>query len=361
MPAAIVSGALANKPFNGGNAWTRLTLLRGLRRLGFDVFFIEQLDRPTEEQRGYFEQVLSAFAIPGALVDARAPTPSVALDATGAADVLVNIGGHLTVPALKRGPRRKIFVDDDPGYTQLWHAAGLLGDRLAGHDAYYSYGTNVGRAECSIPVDCIQWRPMFPPVLLDDWPVANEGFSRFTTVASWRGAYGRAQHHGTTYGLKAHEFRKLVELPEQVELPFEIALDISDADAGDRQLLQRHGWRLVDPRGAAGTPESFREYVRGSGAEFSVAQGIYVETCSGWFSDRTTRYLAAGRPALIQDTGFTRSIAAGEGLVAFSTLPEAVAGAKRIAADYTAHCAAARSLAEELFDSDRVLADLLCG
>jgi hypothetical protein len=198
-------------------------------------------------------------------------------------------------------------------------------------------------------------------VVLDDWPVANVGFSGFTTVASWRGAYGRVEHQGTTYGLKAHEFRKLVELPEQVELPFEIALDISDADAGDRQLLQRHGWRLVDPRAAAGTPESFRDYVRGSGAEFSVAQGIYVETCSGWFSDRTTRYLAAGRPALIQDTGFTRTIPAGEGLVPFSTLPQAVAGAKRIAADYAVHCAAARSVAEELFDSDRVLADLLCG
>jgi hypothetical protein len=111
----------------------------------------------------------------------------------------------------------------------------------------------------------------------------------------------------------------------------------------------------VDPRMATPDPDSFRRYVQGSGAEFSVAQGIYVETQSGWFSDRTVRYLASGKPALVQDTGFGRNYPVSEGLVAFSTPEQAIAGAERIWRDYEEHCRAARTLAEEYFDSDRVL------
>ena len=124
-------------------------------------------------------------------------------------------------------------------------------------------------------------------------------------------------------------------------------------------LLGATGWQLVDPRAVASSPEAFRSYVRGSGAEFSVAQGIYVETGSGWFSDRSVRYLASGKPVLVQDTGFSRELPVGEGLLAFSTLDEAVAGAARIAADYGKHCRAARALAEQWFDSDRVVGALL--
>jgi hypothetical protein len=99
--------------------------------------------------------------------------------------------------------------------------------------------------------------------------------------------------------------------------------------------------------------------VQGSAAEFSVAQGIYVETNSGWFSDRTTRYLASGKPALVQDTGFSRRMCNGEGLVPFRTVDEAAAGAERIARDYARHCAAARAAAETYFDSDKVLRAML--
>ena len=105
----------------------------------------------------------------------------------------------------------------------------------------------------------------------------------------------------------------------------------------------------------AGDPDAFRAYVQGSGAEFSVAQGIYVETHSGWFSDRTTSYLASGRPVLVQDTGFGRTLPVGEGLLAFRTLDEAIAGAADIGRRYGEHCAAARRIAEKHFDSDRVL------
>ena len=139
----------------------------------------------------------------------------------------------------------------------------------------------------------------------------------------------------------------------------EIALDIDPSDATDGNLLRNHGWRLVDPRAVAASPDDFRAYVQGSAAEFSVAQGLYVDTACGWFSDRTTRYLASGKPALVQDTGFSRNLPTGKGLIAFRTLDDAVAGAESIVRDYETHAAAARAIAEEYFDSDKVLGRLL--
>jgi hypothetical protein len=196
--------------------------------------------------------------------------------------------------------------------------------------------------------------------VLDEWPLTRTSEpGRFTTVASWRGPYGPVEHLGRTFGLKVHEFRKFVRLPQQASQTFEVALEIDPSDVRDLTLLRGHGWRIVDPRSVASDPQSFRRYVQSSGAEFSVAKGVYVETRSGWFSDRTVRYMASGKPALVQDTGFSGDLATGEGLVSFTTMKDAVDGAARIARDYDAHSAAARSLAERYFDSDLVLGRLL--
>jgi hypothetical protein len=255
--------------------------------------------------------------------------------------------------------RRKVYIDLDPGFTQFWHAAGSAGPRLAGHDSYFTIGENIGAPGCHIPTGDIRWLQTRQPVVLERWPVAPGALDRFTTIASWRGPYGPVRHDGRTYGLKVHEFRKFLTLPEQTQQHFEIALDIHPADGGDRDALLRHGWRIVEPRKVVPDPRAFRWYVQTSGAEFSVAQGIYVETHSGWVSDRTVRYLASGKPALVQDTGFSRNYPVGEGLVAFNTLEEAIAGAERIRRDYSAHCAAARAIAETYFDSNIVLSQLL--
>src|SRR5205823_3798900 len=149
-------------------------------------------------------------------------------------------------------------------------------------------------------------------------------------------------------------------LPRRVgQAAFEIALDIHAGDAKDLSALRANGWRVTDPLAVAGTPAAFRRYIQQSAAEFSVAQAIYVEKNSGWFSDRTVRYLASGKPALVQDTGFGRHLPVGEGLVTFRTLDEAAAGAERILADYERHCRAARAIASEFFDSDKVLGRFL--
>jgi hypothetical protein len=381
LTAAIVSGALANKPLNGGEAWVRLTWALGLRRLGWDVTFIEQIGaahciddhgRPCPMEaslnRRFFEQVVADFdlASDACLIEAETrnavgiPIGEVRGRAADA-DLLINLTGHLRIPDLVSAPRSRVYVDLDPGFTQLWAAAGTGDLGLERHERHVTVGVNVGCPGCDIPTAGCDWIPVRPPVLIDHWPYAQSRprALRFTTVARWRGPYGPPEHRGRRYGLKLHEFRKLIELPARLEADLELALAIDAADSRDLEALRAAGWRIVDPRDVARDPQAFREYVQSSDAEFSVAQGVYVETSSGWFSDRTGAYLASGKPALVQDTALGADLTAPGGVITFRTPAEAVTGAELIAAGYDERSAAARATAERCLDSDRVLGDLL--
>ncbi len=365
MPVAVVAGAMANKPGSGGEAWVRLSYVAALRRLGWTVHFVEQIDTHACDERAirYFDAVSAAHGdaatsmlvgAAGELLHGGVDTPE---QIAAEADLLLNVSGNLTAPSLLSCFRRTAFLDIDPGFTQIWHATGTL--EIRPHDVYFTIAENIGRPDCSIPTAGIEWRTTRPPAVLDEWPVVQSDERGFTTVATWRGPYGRVEHNGRTYGVKLDEFRKVLPLPRRSGQTFELALDIHSDEKRDLAVLDEHGWQLVDPRTVAGDPDLFRRYVQGSGAEFSVSQGIYVETNSGWFSDRTTRYLASGKPALVQDTGFGRTIPTGEGLLAFRALDEAVAGADAIAAAYDQHARSARAIAEEYFDADKVLARML--
>jgi hypothetical protein len=401
MATVIVSGALANKPSNGGGVWERLSWVSGLRRLGVDVYFVEQLARQTcVDANGaitrfadcinldWFRSATESFGIAdrSALVyghECAGLSWPALIDLAKSADLLVNLSGHLTLPELVDRVRRKAYIDVDPGFTQFWHADAASAFKLGGHEFYFTIGENIGGPDCPIPTGGIEWRPIRQPIVLDDWPVtpANDR-GLFSTIASWRGPFGAIEYQGRKLGLKCHEFRKFVELPSpggrgslrnategvpERSVPcalfpvpsFEIALAIHPADDKDLRALIEHGWRIVEPRAVAGDAEAFRRYVQQSAAEFSVAQGVYVDTNSGWFSDRTVRYLASGKPALVQETGFSRQLPSGEGVVAFRTLDEAVEGAERIMHDYDSHCQAARAIAEKYFDSDKVLGKML--
>jgi len=362
--AVFVAGSLGNKPRQAGEAWVKLSWVRGLASLGMDVRFVEELDPSVDERAAseWFSSVANRFGLrerATLLGGGRAiigPSLEELMDHAPHA-ALVNISGHLTRPELFRAFRRRVMVDIDPGFTQFWYTKGLPGANVEGHDAYFTIGELIGTRDCPIPTGTIEWRPMRQPVVLDDWPPMGTGEpERFTTIASWRGPFGPVEHGGTTYGLKVHEFRRFLELPRRCPYSFEVALDIDPADRRDLENLRVQGWEVVDPREVAGDPGALRGYVQGSDAEFSAAQGMYVKTGCGWFSDRTTRYLASGRPALVQDTGFSRLLPVGDGVVAFTTLDEAVAGAADIADRYAEHCVAARRLAEEHFDAARVLA-----
>jgi hypothetical protein len=373
----VVGGALANKAGNGGEAWVRLSWIRGFQQLGLDVWFVEEL---TAEQCvdaagrrvvpdeavcvRFFRDVVQRFGLePRAslLVDG---VPVVGPPVADLADLasqstLVNISGHLAHPELFSGFRRRVLVDIDPGFTQIWHVQGMPGARVSEHDLHFTIGENIGTPGCPIPTGGVRWRPVRQPVVLDDWPAREPPAERdrFTTVSSWRGPFGPVEHDGRRYGLKLHEFRKLLALPKRSPHTFEIALNIDPADGPDLEALHHHGWRTVDPARVAGDPDAFRRYVQGSGGELSAAHGVYVDTASGWISDRTLRYLASGRPAIVQDTGFAHRLPAGEGLVPFRTFDDAVDAVERVVGAYEHHGAAARALAEEHFAAPRVLAD----
>jgi hypothetical protein len=378
---AIVGGAIANKPHNGGEAWVRLSWILGLRRLGFDVYFAEVLGDAAcvdadgrrapfrrSVNRTHFERVVTEFGLQDrvALLDERGDSlyglnARALTEAMGAAEVLFDLSGHLgeLVPAGLAACR--VYVDLDPGFTQTWHVDPSLGFSLSGYDRYVTVGLNVGDGGCAVPAAGLQWVATLPPVPIEEWasePLLDPPY-RFTTVARWRSHHGPIELDGRTLGLKHHEFRRLIDLPGRVPAArLELAVDIDQADMRDFRALRDHGWGLVDPREVAGTPGAFRDYVRGSHAEISVAQPAFVQSRSGWFSDRTAAFLAAGRPALVQDTG-VRSLPIGEGLLTFSSPQEAVAGVGRIERDPLGHCEAARALAESRLDSDRVLGVLL--
>lgn len=250
-----------------------------------------------------------------------------------------------------------VFVDIDPGYPQMWRELGLA-DMFEGHDQFVTIGENIGRDDCAIP-DCgLDWITTPPPVILEAWPFTPGG-TAFTTVATWRNPYGTVTWNGETYGSRVHEFRKFAELPRLVDAEFELALAIDAAEVDDLALLDRNGWRLVDPTRVAGTAASYRSYIQGSRAEICVAQSMYVATRSGWLSDRSLCYLASGKPVLAQDTGFSDNYPVGEGLVSFSTLEEAATGVEEIERNYERHSRAARELAEQHFDSRKVISRLL--
>ena len=312
MTVVILSSVIATKCHNGGNAWAVASWIHGLRKLGFEVYFVEQIDptscvdadgSPTSlaDSVGleYFSRVTQQLGLDGAAALICEPdqtsyglTRAELLDLAGDAALLVNVSGHLTAEWLKSRPRCRVYLDLDPGFTQLWHAAGDAGARLAGHDAFFTIGENIGRPGCSIPTAGITWQHTRQPAVLDQWPVvpADRARSlhhgRYVARAVRSGLYA-----GQSYGSKVHELRKLMDLPDRTGQCFELALDIHPDEGRDRALLEERGWHLVDPRTVAADPFDFRDYIQGSGAEFSVAQSVYAATECGWFSDRTVCYL----------------------------------------------------------------------
>ena len=373
-----IAGAIAQKPHQAGHSWQFLQYLLGFRRLGWDVLFVDRLgDAACRDEHGrpcvpaasvnlrYLGALMREFELDGAwsvVLDdgshAGVPREQV-LAHLRDGELLLNVMGFLTDEELLGAARRRVFLDTDPGFGQMWCALGLA-DIFAGHDAHVTIGERIGRVDCAIPTCGLDWITTPQPVLLDGWPVAPPA-SRdvFTTVGRWRGAYDPIDFEGHRYGLRVHEFRRFAELPRASGASFELALDIDPAETADLELLARGGWDLVDPRRAGASPASYRDYIVRSAGEFIVAKGMYVDTACGWFSERSICYLASGRPVLAQDTGLAELYPLGEGLLAFSTLDEAVAGVEQIRSDPARHAHAARAIAVEHFDSDKVLGRLL--
>ena len=372
----LLSGMVAAVPRQGGAAWAVLQYLLGFKRLGHEVCFVEPVPeaalRPAgaplarSDNAAYFRRVMTDFGLERTsallLVGTRQTVglPYERLrEIARRADVLVNISGLLADEALVENVPLRVYLDLDPAFTQLWQAAEGIDMRFGAHSHFATVGQAIGRPGCGVPTCGRTWITTPQPVVLERWRVAGRvTHSALTTVANWRG-YGSIEHGGVFYGQKAHSWREFFSLPTLTEESFAPALAIHPEENKDLAALRANGWRLLDPKRVAHTPASYRRFVRGSKAEFGIAKSGYVAARCGWFSDRSACYLASGRPVIAQETGFGRFLPVGAGLFAFETIEEVLASVEALNDDYDRHARAARAIAEEYFDSDRVLARLL--
>jgi hypothetical protein len=367
----IFAGTIGRFPV-GGHAWIDMQYLLGLRALGHDVYYLEEcgaeswvydwragalttdLAYPTDYVRACLEPAgLGDRWIYRAGDRAVGMPPSELLEVCRCADLLIVRGAPLGVWREEhRWPRRRAFVDVDPGFTQIRLAKGQpdLVETVARCERAFTIAQRIGAPDCSVPAVGIGWLRTLSPVHLPAWPPVDDGAaSRFTTIMQWR-SYHDVEYGGVRYGNKEREFPRYMDLPRHTAQPLQLALTGAPAHA-----FRQHGWEVVEGWAASLTPEAYQRYVQRSRAELCVAKHGYVATRAGWFSDRSVCYLASGRPVLVQDTGLEDWLPTGEGLLVFGDPPGALRGIDAINADYGRHRAAARRLAEEYFAADRVL------
>ena len=370
----VGTGGTSGTPEFAGSTWVRLQYALGLERLGLETYWVDRLPSidPLSHPHGLeylmerFRGTMSDFDLEerycvvydGGERYFGMDEPSLQR-LVADADLLVNIGGSLAPDSPLMAIPRRAYVDVDPGFTQIWAHQTDIG--LRRHNFFFTIGQNVGSPEFRIPTMDIAWRPILPPVVLDRWPPSiDESTRRLSTVADWRGSQN-AIFEAEYYGTKREEFIRLLDVPLLAGQRIEVALTIGQHDFEDLGLLLGHDWRVRDPAVYAGDTASYREFIQRSKAEFSVAKAGYVKANSGWISDRTACYLASGKPAIVESTGVEGHLPTGKGLLTFRTVEEAVAAITAVNDDYLSHCRAARQLAEERFDSDRVLTKLLEG
>ncbi|HEX6961318.1 MAG TPA: hypothetical protein VF175_05580 [Lacipirellula sp.] len=372
----LFSGMVAGDPHQGGATWAVLQYVLGLRELGHDVLLVEPV-KPTALQpagtllvesanASYFCDVMEQFQLTrhsALLEEGTRQTIGLTYDAIvefgRQADVLINVSGMLTDRLLIDRIATRAYLDLDPAFIQIWHAVERIDMRLSGHTHFITVGLALGSPECRAPTCGRRWITTLQPVALSHWPVGTEiKHDAFTTVGNWRG-YGSVHYDGEFLGQKAHSFRELMELPQLAGEKFLLAMAIHPDETKDLSALHKAGWRLTDPGKVAANPLTYREFIRQSKGELGVAKSGYVRSRCGWFSDRSACYLAAGRPVVAQDTGFSRYLPTGEGLLAFNSLDDAIRAIDCVNENYPRHARAARALAETHLSSAVVLPRLL--
>jgi hypothetical protein len=383
----IVTGLVGLYPL-GGVAWDYFQYVIGLARMGHDVYYHEDTwtwPYHPVENRNTAEGDFSARFIRD-FFEAYAPelrdrwhylhlheksfgmTREAFDEVARSADLFLNVSGDCFIPESLSPRCVKVFLDTDPGYNQI-----MLSERFAwsenverwcsiveSHDRFLSNAENIGREGCLVPAVGLDWKPTGRPVVLDLWdpgrPQAPPPEAAWTTVMTWNNFKGRLVYEGVEYKSKGAEFERVMELPRQLEVPLQIALGGSSAPL---ERVARHGWQVVDAPEVTLTPARYQQFIAGSRGEFSTAKHVYVAMRTGWFSYRTACYLAGGRPAVVQDTGFSSLLPVGEGLLVFDTLEEAGEAIREVEGNYERHARAARELAEEYCDATTVLRQLL--
>jgi hypothetical protein len=368
---------VANFPDGGGHFWVYMQYAQGLRRLGCDVYWLEQFRPPPSGDAAHeasllapFFERMKRFGLEGkTLLYAKAgddfrfvgcewPDVERVLQR---ADLLLNF--HYAIdPRLLACARRTALVDIDPGLLQFWISTGQLD--VPAHDCYLTTGETVGTpsarfSDCGLP-----WQRIRPPVCLELWPSTYDPHAEaFTTVSSWSTTdWLKVTENGKTVlreNTKRVAFLEFAELPRHTRQPLELALYTDDRDAADLARLTRNGWRVRHSREVAGSPDAYRAYIQRSRGEFSCAKASCMAFQNAWVSDRTVCYLASGKPVVVQDTGPSSYLANGEGMFRFSSVDEAATALDAINSDYGRQCRAARDFAETQFDSKRILEGVL--
>jgi hypothetical protein len=370
----IFAGSIGRFPV-GGHAWVDMQYLLGLRSLGHEVFYLEecgpgswvynweteQLTTELNYPTTYLRNCLVPFGFDTRWIY-RAGEQSVGmpianfLDVCSQADLLIIRGSPISLwRAEYEWPKRCIYIDSDPGFTQISLVNGHadLVNTIERCDRLFTVGQRLGAENCTAPTAQKHWLKMGPPVSLPHWPIVeDDSATHFTTVMQWR-SYAEVLYDGVSYGNKNKEFPKFIDLPKLTQQPFRIAL------TGPCEPLIQHNWDVVPGWVASFTLESYQQFIQDSRAEFGIAKHGYIAMRSGWFSDRSACYLASGRPILLQDTGLSDWLPTGQGVLTFRTIAEALEGIEAINADYSKHRHAARQIAERCFAADRVLSSVL--
>jgi hypothetical protein len=382
----IVTGFIAQHHRLGGVAWDYIQYLVGLKRAGHDVFYLEDSGLwpyrfPGDEHdpsgapnaRG-LDAVMRRFGFAdrwayraGSDKVWRGLSDASRKEALRTCDLLINVSGSLTRPSDYRRVPKLVYIDSDPVFTQIQALQSVrMRKRLEAHDVHFSFGECLAAAP--VPRTPFPWIPTRTPIAMEEWARPAVSRAVYTTVMSWT-SYKPLVHEGKSYGQKDVEFRRFIGLPERVGVRLELAthtLRRRRWESGQRQdrrdpaeVLEAHGWTLADSLKTAGDLDSYRDYILSSRAEWSVAKNGYVEGRPGWFSCRSACYLAAGKPVVVQDTGFGAVIPAGEGVLAFRDPEEAADGIRRVESDYARHARAAREIAAEYFEARKVAAGLV--
>jgi hypothetical protein len=375
----VVSGLLGQYPL-AGVAWDYLQYCIGLARLGHTIYYFENTGQwPYDPAwRGvasrnvgctftvrYLADLMARFGLGDRWAyrfvgDGRwyGMDDSARRDVMRTADLLINVSGALQDPTGFGEQTRRAYIDSDPVFTQVRIARGQADvlKHMSAHDVHFSFGESLS---ADVPCTGQEWRPTRQPIVLDEWAGDEPSRNVFTTVMNWS-SYKPVVWNGRSLGQKDVEFERFIDLPAAVRpTVLEVAVNDGKTRRAPRELLAHKGWRVVHPEEACPDLDSYRRYIQSSHAEWSVVKNGYLASPSGWFSCRSACYLAAGRPVVLQDTGFSGVLPVGEGLLCFSDLGEAVSAIRDVEARYSWHRRRARELAEAYFDSAVVLQDLL--
>jgi hypothetical protein len=380
-PKKIVMLGMMTKIPVAGAVWGTMQYLLGFRRLGYDVYYVEAHartpsmlmenddDDSSALAAAFIDRVMRRFDFHGKWAfhalhdDGRCYGMSEERlnELYRSAALIINYHGG-TVPLPEHAATgRLIYLETDPVELEieLYHDTPGTAAFLEPHVAFFTWGLNFGHADCRVPLpDQFHFRPTRPPVVIDEWaPHAAGPALRFTTIGNWKQS-GQVTYQGETYTWSKHvEFAKFLDLPRRTRQPFELAL--ASCDEPDQRLLEAHGWKVSPAAAVSQDLGLYRDFIAGSRGEFTVAKDQNVRLRSGWFSERSAQYLAAGRPVIMQETGFSNALPTGAGLFGFATLNEAVAAVEAVNADYDGQRRAAREIAREFFDAEKVLRKLL--